>query len=158
MGQEIERKFLVRGNAWRTGARSERLRQGYLSSSQGCTVRVRIADTVATLTIKGLPEGITRTEFEYPIPLADAAIMLNRLCGHPLIDKTRYSVDYAGMRWEIDEFQGENAGLIVADIELESEAQTFELPPWLGDEVTADPRYQNSRLISHPFSHWRPDD
>ena len=154
MGTEIERKFLLKSNDWRAGARGERFRQGYLSSQKERTVRVRIAGETATLTIKGPPSGITRTEFEYPIPLDDAAVMLDQLCEHPLIDKIRYVVEYAGTQWEIDEFMGENAGLVVAEVELEREDQAFVAPPWLGAEVTGDSRYQNSNLVLAPYSTW----
>jgi adenylate cyclase len=154
MGTEIERKFLLKNDDWRAGARGERFRQGYLSSHKDRTVRVRIAGATATLTIKGPPTGITRAEFEYPVPLPDAAVMLDQLCEHPLIDKVRYVVEYDGTRWDIDEFGGENAGLVVAEVELEREDQPFVRPPWLGAEVTDDPRYQNSNLARAPFSTW----
>lgn len=154
MATEIERKFLLKSDDWRAGARGEPFRQGYLSSHKDRTVRVRIAGETATLTIKGPPSGITRAEFEYPIPLADAAVMLDQLCEHPLIDKVRYVVEYAGTQWEIDEFMGENAGLVVAEVELEREDQAFVTPPWLGAEVTGDPRYQNSNLARAPYSTW----
>lgn len=158
MAQEIERKFLVRGNAWRAGARGERFRQGYLSSTRERTVRVRLRGTSATLTVKGPPTGLTRAEFEYPIPVADAEAMLDSLCERPLIDKVRWFVDYAGRRWEVDEFEGDNVGLVVAEVELEREDDSLELPPWVGQEVTHDPRYQNASLIRHPYSRWRHPD
>jgi adenylate cyclase len=158
MAQEIERKFLVGSNAWRSGARGLRVRQGYLSSVRERTVRVRVSGDQATLTIKGPPEGLTRPEFEYPIPLADAEALLDQLCERPLIDKVRWSVEYAGMRWEIDEFEGENAGLVVAELELADERQDFERPPWIGREVSDDARYQNASLIRHPYSQWRTGD
>jgi len=154
MGQEIERKFLVIGDAWRDGARGERFRQGYLSSTKERTVRVRIRDKHATLTIKGPAAGLTRPEFEYAIPLADAEQMLDTLCERPLIEKTRWMVDFGGLRWEIDEFDGENTGLVVAEVELEREDQHVELPPWVGTEVTHDARYQNASLVHAPYSRW----
>jgi adenylate cyclase len=154
MGREIERKFLVTGDDWRTGARCERFRQGYLSSDKARTVRVRIEGTRGVLTIKGPPKGLVRPEFEYPIPVADAAAMLDQLCEHPLIEKVRWFVDHAGLRWEIDEFEGENAGLIVAEVELEREDQPIDLPAWVSAEVTHDPRYLNATLARLPYSRW----
>ncbi|MBX3707783.1 MAG: CYTH domain-containing protein [Pseudomonadales bacterium] len=155
MGTEIERKFLVRGDAWRDAARGTRLRQGYLSSDPARTVRVRSAGAAAWLTIKGPPEGLVRAEFEYPIPVADATILLDTLCERPLIDKVRHVVEYAGHTWEIDEFQGENAGLVVAEVELEHADEPVQLPPWVGAEVTDDPRYQNANLVRAPYTRWR---
>jgi len=157
MGQEIERKFLVVGEAWRAGARGERFRQGYLSSTKERTVRVRVHGDSAALTIKGPPEGLSRAEFEYVIPRADAEALLDTLCERPLIEKTRWFVDFGGLTWEIDEFAGENAGLVVAEVELESEDQPIDLPPWTGAEVTHDARYQNASLVRYPYSLWRQD-
>jgi CYTH domain-containing protein len=117
------------------------------------TVRVRIADSQAFLTIKGPNEGIRRQEFEYPIPLADADALL-ALCEGPLIEKHRHRVVHGGLLWEIDEFHGANAGLVVAEVELPSVEHPFEAPPWLGREVSHDPRYFNSSLSRHPFSTW----
>ena len=153
MGIEIERKFLVVGEAWRQGLSPERLSQGYLNRDKQRTVRVRIAGQQAWLTIKGESRGATRAEFEYPIPVADARQML-ALADGPCIEKIRWRVSHGGMLWEIDEFLGENAGLVVAEIELESEDQAFERPDWLGEEVTADTRYFNSSLAKQPFSRW----
>lgn len=157
MGVEIERKFLVRGEAWRSSARPALLRQGYLSSEPARVVRVRIEDSVAHLTIKGKSSGATRAEWEYPLPLADAQTMLDGLCERPIIEKYRYRIPYAGMIWEVDEFLGENAGLVVAEIELSAEDQAFELPDWVGAEVTNDARYFNANLLRHPYSSWRPE-
>jgi CYTH domain-containing protein len=154
MGTEIERKFLVNGDSWREGARGTRFQQGYLSSVKERTVRVRVAGERAFLTIKGKSVGATRSEYEYEIPLADARELLAGLCERPLIEKTRYEVDVAGLTWEVDVFEGENQGLVVAEIELESESQPFTLPAWAGAEVTSDPRYFNASLIKHPFSRW----
>jgi len=156
MGTEIERKFLVHGDAWRDGSCAIRFRQGYLSSAPQRTVRVRVSGDAATLTIKGPPLGLTRSEFEYPIPLQDAMALLDTLCERPLIDKVRHVVEYRGARWEVDEFEGDNAGLIVAEIELTREDEPVVLPPWIGAEVTADPRYQNANLVRHPYSRWHP--
>ena len=154
MSTEIERKFLVAGTRWRDGAVGRRFRQGYLSVEKERTVRVRTADDQAWLTIKGLTRGFTRVEYEYPIPLPDARELLDKLCHQPIIDKTRYEVRYAGHLWEVDEFHGANEGLVVAEIELASEQEIFTRPPWLGDEVSDDPRYFNANLIRHPFRDW----
>lgn len=153
MGQEIEHKFLVTSNEWRSGVKGTLYRQGYLSRDTGRTVRVRIAGDAAFLTIKSLRTGIVRDEFEYPIPLTDAHSLLE-LCLPPLIEKTRYEVEFGGHTWEIDEFHGANAGLIVAEIELPTEDTPFEQPSWVGLDVSEDPRYFNSRLSEHPFSTW----
>lgn len=153
MGTEIERKFLVTSDAWRAGASSRRLVQGYLSRDPERTVRVRLDGDRAALTIKGKNQGATRAEFEYSIPAADAELML-ALCLPPLIDKTRHEVVHDGHRWEIDEFAGDNAPLIVAELELGSENEAFSRPPWLGREVTDDPRYFNSQLAVNPYSRW----
>jgi len=152
MGQEIERKFLLRSDAWRLGATGTRICQGYLSRLP--TVRVRTKGQSAFLTVKGQAEGIVRSEFDYPVPLEDAEAMLD-LCQKPLIEKTRYEIWVAGHLWEIDEFYGDNEGLILAEIELESEGESFEQPDWLGREVTGDVRYYNARLVEHPFSVWQ---
>lgn len=158
MANEIERKFLVTSDAWRTGARNERYRQGYLSRQTRHTVqrtaRVRIAGAKGFMTIKGERQGLTRLEFEYEIPLADAEQMLDTLCEQPQIDKTRHFVPHAGLLWEVDEFWGENTGLIVAEVELERADQAIELPNWVGEEVTEDARYYNSNLVRNPFCNW----
>lgn len=152
MGIEIERKFLVRNDGWRT-EHGTRLIQGYLSRDKGRTVRVRIAGEAAWLTIKGLTTGISRAEFEYAIPVADAEQLLS-LCEGPIIEKTRHLVEYEGTTWEVDEFHGANAGLVVAEVELDSESEFFARPAWLGDEVSGDVRYSNSSLSVMPFSLW----
>lgn len=149
---EIERKFLVRSTEWRTGA-GTRLVQGYLNRDPQRTVRVRIAGPAAFLTIKGRLEGPARPEFEYSIPLDEAQQLLT-LCEGPLIDKVRYEVQCADVLWEIDEFHGQNAGLVVAEVELDSADQEFQRPDWLGAEVTDDPRYFNSYLAKHPYGTW----
>jgi CYTH domain-containing protein len=154
MGKEIERKFLVRSDAWRSLAKGTSYRQGYLNSAKERTVRIRTIADSAFLTIKGLTVGATRSEYEYEIPLADCNAMLDALAEKPIIEKKRYKVPLEGLTWEIDEFFGENDGLIVAEVELESEGQTFRKPDWVGEEVTADPRYFNSNLIKHPYSKW----
>lgn len=154
MGVEIERKFLVRDASWKSMGQGVLLRQGYLSSAQERIVRVRIEGDKAMLTIKGRTAGMTRSEWEYPIPVEDAQLMLDSLCERPIIEKKRYRIPYEGMLWEVDEFFGENAGLVVAEIELESESQIFVKPDWIGDEVTHDARYFNANLLRHPYSRW----
>ncbi|MFC3115932.1 CYTH domain-containing protein [Cellvibrio fontiphilus] len=152
MAVEIERKFLVTGDAWRSASPTY-FSQGYLNSDKARTVRVRIAGTAAFLTVKGLSKGASRAEFEYPIPLADARQLLE-LCEQPLIEKYRHEIHYAGFLWEVDEFLGENHGLVVAEIELPTEYTEFAKPDWLGTEVTGDVRYFNSSLVQMPFSRW----
>jgi adenylate cyclase len=154
MGTEIERKFLVRSDQWRVGAVGEIYRQGYLAADPDRTVRVRVAGDRGTLTVKGRAEGLARAEFEYEIPVQDADEMLDTLCLRPLIEKVRYRVPHAGRTWEVDEFVGENRGLVLAEIELGDAAETVELPGWAGREVSDDPRYYNANLVRHPFSRW----
>lgn len=154
MGQEIERKFLVRGDVWRSQATGTACRQGYLNSAKERIVRIRTIKDRAFLTIKGLTVGATRSEYEYEIPVADCDAMLDALAEKPLIEKIRYKVPFAGLIWEIDEFFGDNAGLIVAEVELTSGGQTLRKPEWAGEEVTDDPRYFNSNLIKHPYTRW----
>jgi adenylate cyclase len=154
MGKEIERKFLVRGDVWRSLAKGTAYRQGYLNSAKERTVRIRTIDEKAFLTIKGLTVGATRSEYEYEIPLSDCNAMLDVLAEKPIIEKKRYKVPFEDLTWEVDEFFGDNAGLIVAEVELESEGHAFGKPEWVGKEVTADPRYFNSNLIKHPYTKW----
>lgn len=154
MGTEIERKFLVRSDEWRKLASGIGYRQGYLSTVKERTVRVRTIGDQGFLTIKGVTRGATRTEYEYPVPAAEANEILSHLCEKPLIEKNRYKVAHAGLVWEIDEFFGDNQGLIVAEVELESESQQIDTPAWVGDEVTSDPRYFNSNLTKKPFTQW----
>jgi adenylate cyclase len=162
MGVEIERKFLVIGTAWKseygTAQQEHRpfgrnLSQGYLSQNQQVTVRVRIDEAQGFLTVKGPTEGFRRAEFEYEIPLDDARELLE-LCRPRLIEKRRYVLEFGGHCWEIDEFMGENSGLVIAEIELPSEDTPFARPAWLGQEVSTDPRYRNSNLVNHPFQSW----
>ena len=152
MGTEIERKFLVAGDQWRE-ADATYYCQGYLNRDQNRTVRVRVAGDQAWLTVKSLTTNMTRAEFEYLVPLEDARQML-QLCELPPIEKRRRVIEFAGMSWEVDEFLGENEGLVVAEIELQSETQPFEVPDWVGEEVTDDPRYFNSRLSVDPYKTW----
>lgn len=152
MGIEIERKFLVIGDSWRT-APAVFYSQGYLNRDKGRTVRVRIAGEEAFLTIKGISQGARRAEFEYPIPLWDARELL-ALCEQPLVEKYRRKILHEGFVWEVDEFVGDNLGLVVAEIELPTEDTQFALPDWVGAEVTEDSRYFNSNLSQTPYSTW----
>src|SRR5208337_5496043 len=154
MGKEIERKFLVKSNSWRGQGKGQRYRQGYLNTAKERTVRVRTAGDNSYLTIKGITVGASRSEYEYEIPVADANEMLNQLCERPLIEKTRYRIPHAGLLWEVDEFEGENRGLITAEVELKDEHQSVTLPGWVGQEVTGDPQYFNANLVAKPFTTW----
>ena len=155
MPLEIERKFLVENDGWRGQADAgRRLRQAYLAETDGAVVRVRIEDGArALLTIKSAAPGLSRQEFEYPIPPADAEA-LSALRQGAALEKTRFRVPHAGRIWEIDVYAGDNQGLVLAEIELDSEADEFEPPPWLGREVTGDARYYASRLSRNPFRSW----
>lgn len=154
MGVEIERKFLVAGDGWRLGAEGLAYRQGYLTTDPDRTVRVRLAGDRGYLTVKGRPQGLVRAEFEYPIPPDDAHALLDRLCLKPLIEKTRYRVAHGGRVWEVDEFHGENEGLVVAEVELDDATAAVDLPGWVGREVSSDPRYSNASLVARPFTRW----
>ena len=154
MGEEIERKFLVSGEAWRETAEGTRYRQGFLSTEPERTVRVRVAGPRGSITVKGKNLGARRAEFEYEIPVADAERMLDTLCKRPLIEKVRYVLAVGAHTWEIDVFEGDNAGLVVAEIELRREDEAFERPEWVGNEVTDDPRYFNSNLVANPYRAW----
>lgn len=153
MAKEIERKFLVMNNDYKKDVDGMLYKQGYLSTNPQRTVRVRIVGNQGYLTIKGLSKGATRAEYEYIIPYKDAEELF-LLCETPLIEKYRYLVPYKGNTWEVDEFYGENKGLVIAEIELKSENESIELPPWVGTEVTSDPRYYNSNLVRFTFSQW----
>lgn len=157
MAIEIEKKFLVRNQDWKKDASATLYYQGYLCSGSGRTVRVRIAGETGYITIKSKHTGISRLEFEYAIPVEDARTMLDQVCQQPIIHKQRYLIRYGGFLWEIDEFYGENEGLILAEIELQSEDQEFPKPEWLGKEVSHDGRYYNASLINLPYSQWRDD-
>ena len=154
MGVEIERKFLVRDMTVLAGVEGIPYRQGYLSTDPQRTVRVRRAGDRAFLTIKGLSEGATRAEFEYAIPVEDAEAMFLQ-CLPPIVAKVRHRVPHAGLTWEVDVFGGENEGLVVAEVEIPSQVTAVVLPPWVGDEVTDDPRYFNANLVAHPYRDWR---
>ena len=155
MATEIERKFLVKSDAWR--ARAEpgiRFRQGYLAGGGKASVRVRVEGESANLNIKSATLGVRRQEYEYPIPLDDAHQMLDSLCEGRLVEKTRYCVTVGNHVWEVDVFEGDNAGLVVAEIELSHEEEVFVRPDWAGDEVSHDPRYYNVCLAQHPYKEW----
>ena len=155
MANEIERKFLVRDDSWRNAVRrSCRMVQGYLPAS-GFSLRLRIAGDQGFLTIKGPPSGISRSEFEYPVPVADAEAMLAQFGKGALVEKERFYVEYAGKCWEVDVFAGENAGLVTAEIELESEDEPFECPPWLGEDVSHVAAYRNGSLAKMPWRYWK---
>lgn len=154
MGHEIERKFLVDRNLWTPERDGVAYRQGYLSRDEDRVVRVRIAGDAAFLTVKGRSQNVSRLEFEYPIPVEDAEILLDRICERPLIEKTRHEQRFGDHTWAVDVFHGENDGLIVAEIELCDEHELFERPSWLGREVSDDPRYFNSNLSKSPFASW----
>lgn len=154
MPQEIERKFLLNKDSWRSSVHESRvLRQGYLCGNTRASVRVRIDGDRANLNIKSATLGVERLEFEYPIPPEHARVLLAELSGE-VVEKTRHEVRHEGHIWEIDEFAGDNAGLIVAEIELEDAAEAFARPDWLGAEVSEDPRYYNNELARHPYSRW----
>lgn len=152
MATEIERKFLVTGDGWQSATPTYYC-QGYLNRDKHRTVRIRVAGEHSFLTVKGITTGASRAEFEYQIPLGDAKALL-ALCEGPLVEKMRHVVEHAGMRWEIDAFLGDNEGLVVAEIELESEAQEITLPKWVGAEITGDARYYNSNLATEPYKQW----
>lgn len=155
MPVEIERKFLIKGDAWRAHVYEQRdIRQGYMANNERCSVRVRVSNEVANINVKSMTLGVSRDEYEYAIPLEEAHELLNTLCKTPLIEKTRYLVKHAGKVWEIDEFAGDNDGLIVAEVELESEGELFELPTWIDCEVSSLERYYNMRLTHYPFKEW----
>lgn len=155
MGQEIERKFLVRGEFKSSARKAMRISQGYLSSVPERTVRIRVRDNQGFITVKGKSDirGVSRFEWEKEISVDDALALLG-LCEPGVIDKTRYLVDYAGHTFEVDEFHGDNAGLVMAEIELSCEDEAFEKPDWLGDEVTGDSRYYNAALTKNPYIIW----
>ena len=155
MGKEIERKFTVINDSWKqTVSRSSCFRQGYMGTDEKASVRIRLEDDKANINIKSATLGIQRQEYEYQIPSSDANEMLDTLCHKPLIEKTRHFVIYQGKTWEIDVFEGDNQGLIVAEIELDSENEQFELPSWAGEDVSHDTRYYNVCLVKHPYKDW----
>ena len=154
MGLEIERKFRVDAAAWVPQGPGVHFAQGYVCSGPDHAVRVRVAGDQGFLTLKGPTCGLSRLEFEYPIPLEDAREMLHELCGAAVLEKRRHREVHGGKTWEIDVFLGANAGLVLAEIELASEGEAFLSPPWLGSEVSGDPRFTNANLARAPFGTW----
>lgn len=158
MGLEIERKYLVVDDSWRAEVSdSSRMRQGYLNDPGRCSIRVRVADDYAELNIKAAVVGAARAEYEYRIPVDDAEAMLDDFCTHTPIEKIRHRVMHAGYMWEVDEFRGANAGLVIAELELDDPDERFNPPPWLGREVTQERRYYNHALADAPYSTWSDD-
>lgn len=156
MAIEIERKYLVTSGAWRAEAADVTLlRQGYLVTGPDCAIRVRVSGSQAWLTIKGKPVKGAALEFEYPVPLEDASAILANLAQRPQIEKNRHRVFRDNLIWEIDEFFGDNAGLILAEVELDDADAVISLPEWIGKEVTGDPRYYNANLVANPYSRWK---
>ncbi len=152
---EIEKKFLVKDRTYKQLAQGVHYRQGYLNRDKERTVRVRVAGDEAYLTVKGITRGIERLEFEYPISLIEANEMIDLLCEKPIIEKYRYSFYSDGHEWEVDEFLGENEGLVIAEVELDTTDEFVNLPEWIGAEVTGDTRYYNSSLSVEPFKTWK---
>lgn len=156
MGDEIERKFLVNSGGWRPDVvKASKIKQGYIAVNEQCAVRIRVTDSEALLNIKSAGLAIARKEYEYAIPADDAVEMMEHFCPRHFIEKTRYYVPYQDRVWEIDVFEGPNEGLVTAEIELESETDSFSLPDWIGEEVSGDPRYLNNNLAVEPFQSWR---
>lgn len=155
MGTEIERKFLVKNDDFKKQVEAEIYHQGFLSTNKKRIVRVRICKDKAWLTIKGISKGALRQEFEYEIPVNDAEYILNEICKNPAILKKRYRIPWRELIWEVDEFLNENEGLVIAEIELETEDQVFDLPDWIGKEVTGNKKYYNAYLVNHPYSTWK---
>ncbi len=154
MAREIERKFLVRDKRYRQLARPIPYRQGYLSAARDRIVRVRIKAGRAFLAVKGMTDGVTRTEYEYEIPAAEAEHILSELCEKPIIEKDRYKIECNGLEWDVDEFHGPNEGLVVAEVHLQDENQQIALPEWVGEEVSHEPKYFSSSLVQNPYSKW----
>lgn len=155
MATEIEHKFLLVNDDWRKLINhSVAYRQGYLSNNKSASVRIRIASDMANINVKGMTIGLQRPEYEYPVPLSDAHEMLDQLCLRPMIEKTRHFVEYGGKIWEIDEFAGDNAGLLVAEVELKQIGEKFDIPDWAGRDVSGIERYYNVALVAYPYSQW----
>jgi len=155
MSIEIERKFLINDDAWQKDVfKIEEILQGYLANTELASIRVRLSEDKATLNIKSMTLGVTRTEYEYPIPLIDARSLLDNMCMRPLIEKTRHYIKCGSHTWEIDVFEGDNTGLVVAELELNYKDEHFDRPDWLGQEVSNDPRYYNVCLLTNPYSKW----
>ena len=155
MAKEIERKFLIINDSWKQSVtRSVHIIQGYLANTDRGSIRVRIGADKASLNIKSMTLGISRTEYDYPIPLDDARNLVLNFCMQPVIEKQRYFVEVGRHIWEIDVFEGQNQGLVVAEIELNDPDETFSKPAWTGKEVSDDPRYYNVSLVQHPYRDW----
>lgn len=154
MGKEIERKFLVKNTCYKQLAEGILYKQGYICSEPDRVVRVRVIGSKGFITIKGKASGFSRPEYEYEIPINDADEMIGSLCDKPIIEKYRYEIRYRGFTWEVDEFLGDNQGLVIAEIEIENEAVQFPIPEWIEAEVTGDPLYYNSNLIKKPYKTW----
>ena len=156
MATEIERKFLLASDDWRNNIQySKHYIQGYFSTNDACSIRIRVCDEQASLNIKSATLGIRRSEYDYPIPIDDAMEMLQNLCKKPLLEKTRYFINHDNHTWEIDEFSGDNEGLVVAEIELDATDEELTLPDWAGKEVSDDPRYYNTCLATNPYKNWK---
>lgn len=159
MAIEIERKFWIKNKNWKVSVNAHKgtiIKQGYLSTDKERTVRARIYGTKGFLTIKGKSVGMTRAEFEYEVPVDDVSALL-KLCHQPIIEKVRYKIHLDNVIWEVDEFEGVNEGLILVEVELESEEQKINIPTWAGEEVTGDIRFYNSSLVNTPFTKWTKD-
>jgi adenylate cyclase len=155
MALEIERKYLVISDKWRTDVISESaMKQDYIANVSNASVRVRVSGEEARLTIKGPTRGISRSEYEYPIPIQDALEILHHHVSGALIEKIRYKVRCGEHVWDLDVFEGENKGLIVAEVELSSVDERFQMPEWAGEEVSSDKRYNNASLVTHPYCDW----
>jgi adenylate cyclase len=155
LGIEIERKFLLKSDGWRRFGETKFYQQGYLLIDKSKTIRVRTIDDQGFLTVKGASVGISRSEFEYEIPIEDAKLILKTLCEQPLIEKYRTKIEINEITWEVDEFVGENDGLVIAEVELKDENQKIVLPDWVGEEVSGNPNYNNSYLVKHPYKTWQ---
>ncbi len=155
MGIEIEKKFLLKNDSWKKEAgKGDLFRQGYMSGSNRSSVRIRVAGDKANINIKSATLGITRKEFEYEIPLKDANEMLDSLCEKPFIEKRRYFIARGAHTWEVDAFEGDNSGLVVAEIELSDPDEPFDLPNWVGEDVSGEPKYYNVCLVNNPYKNW----
>lgn len=155
MGIEIERKYLVKSDEWKSSGVKKLYQQGYLLIDKTKTIRVRTIEDTAYLTIKGASSGISRSEFEYEIPVEDAKFMLANLCEKPIIEKYRTKIELNELIWEVDEFVGDNTGLIIAEVELKNEYQKIVLPDWIGKEVSGNRQYNNSYLVKNPYKNWK---
>lgn len=155
MGIEIERKYLVKSDEWKSSGVKKLYQQGYLLIDKTKTIRVRTIEDTAYLTIKGASSGISRSEFEYEIPVEDAKFMLANLCEKPIIEKYRTKIELNELIWEVDEFVGDNTGLIIAEVELKNENQKIVLPDWIGKEVSGNRQYNNSYLVKNPYKNWK---